>query len=431
MLAALVLAIALPRSLRQAAAAGPTVWQQISNSPTTNNLYAVTITSSTSGWAVGDLPPFASGSATILQFTGNQSKPWIVASGTSSLAPNPLHALAVDPATGNVWAVGEGGTTVHFVASTKTWSVVNDSATTDQLNGVAVVSDNDVWAVSGVIGPPDSGTIIHFDGTSWTSVQTVTGSALFGISMVSSTDGWIVGEAGTILRFNGSTWNTVTPPTGDDYEAVAIDASSSGTSTDGWIVGSSGALLHFNGTNWSSFTPSPTSNELLSVAMVSPSAGWAVGLAGVILQWDGTTWSSVSSPVTQQYPWAVGADSSGDAWIVGSDGTILQNVPAPTPTITNTPTITDTPTQTGTSTTTPTITDTPTVTDTATNTPTPTNTSTSTETPTVTATRTFVTPTRSPTSTRTATEVDGPTNTPTNHTQVFVPMIYRSAASGW
>jgi photosystem II stability/assembly factor-like uncharacterized protein len=167
------------------------------------------------------------------------------------------------------------------------------------------------------------------------------------------------GDRGDELAFQWGDLAHRHAPTSDDYEAVAIDATTNGSSTDGWIVGSNGALLRFGGTNWTQFTSTPpTTNDLLSVSMISPTAGWAVGTVGTIVQWDGTTWSLASSPVTAIYPWFVATDSAGDGWIVGNGGTILQNVLAPTVTSTNTPTSSPTTTATNTPTATPTATDT-------------------------------------------------------------------------
>ena len=71
-----------------------------------------------------------------------------------------------------------------------------------------MVSPSDVWAV-GV-----SGTILHYDGTSWNvygSPVTYAGSPvnLYSVFMVSSDEGWAVGITGTsgvIARYASGSW---------------------------------------------------------------------------------------------------------------------------------------------------------------------------------------------------------------------------------
>ena len=56
--------------------------------------------------------------------------------------------------------------------------------------------------------------------------------------MVSSTDGWAVGDSGIIIRWDGSNWENVTSPTTKHLFSVDMI-----NSTDGWAVGSDG--MHY------------------------------------------------------------------------------------------------------------------------------------------------------------------------------------------
>ena len=98
------------------------------------------------------------------------------------------------------------------------------------LNGVALVSQNDTWAVG------EGGDIYHWDGTDWSSVASPTTNTLNAVSLASATDGWAVGEHGTILHWNGAVWQTyAAAPAVDRLHAVAMLSA-----TDGWAVGDVG-----------------------------------------------------------------------------------------------------------------------------------------------------------------------------------------------
>jgi len=115
----------------------------------------------------------------------------------------------------------------------------------------------------------------------WTSPTTLN---LYDVFMVSASDGWAVGLGGTIIRWNGSSWSNVTSPTPYLLESVFMVSAS-----DGWAVGSGGTIIHWDGSSWSNVT-SPTTAALRSVFMVSASDGWAVGYGGTIIRWTGTVW---------------------------------------------------------------------------------------------------------------------------------------------
>lgn len=76
----------------------------------------------------------------------------------------------------------------------------------------------------------------------WTSPTTQT---LRSVSMVSTNDGWAVGDGGTIIRWNGTQWNTITGPTNENlYSMSMVNAS------DAWAVGSNGTIIRWNGAEW-------------------------------------------------------------------------------------------------------------------------------------------------------------------------------------
>ncbi|MFL5306708.1 MAG: hypothetical protein ACJ8F1_15940 [Polyangia bacterium] len=67
----------------------------------------------------------------------------------------------------------------------------------EQLNAVWAANANDVWAVG------DGGTALHFDGASWRRVPTGTGATLVGVWGGSPKSVWMLGEQGQLLHWEG------------------------------------------------------------------------------------------------------------------------------------------------------------------------------------------------------------------------------------
>ncbi len=169
----------------------------------------------------------------------------------------------------------------------------------------------------------------------------VAGNYLYGVTAISSTAAWAVGEYGpagggssTLTEhWDGSQWNLVPSPNPGTngnylYGVAAI------SSTDVWTVGVRDAVTlieHWDGTQWSVIpSPNPSSNVdyLYSISAVSSNDVWAVGYSSppsggtyiLIEHWDGSQWSVVASPSPGPYVnylYGVAAASNTDVWAVG------------------------------------------------------------------------------------------------------------------
>ncbi len=164
---------------------------------------------------------------------------------------------------------------------------------------------------------------------SWEKVSSpnVTGATsvsneLLGVAAVSENNVWAVGwsqdpqgppyvQRTLIQHFNGSTWNIVQSPNpSKDIQSVLYSVSGK-SANDVWAVGSSNngsaptrtLIEHWDGAQWTIVpSPSPDSqlNELRGVTALSAGNAWAVGYRGgtqnetpletLILHWDGTRW---------------------------------------------------------------------------------------------------------------------------------------------
>lgn len=212
------------------------------------------------------------------------------------------------------WAVGQGGTILHW--NGVAWETI-ESPTGSWLASVHMVDADDGWAVG------DGGVIIHWNGTAWSEVASPTSETLYGVYMINATDGWAVGgSAGgipseVILRWNGTVWSKVTSPTSNWLRSVFMV-----NSTDGWAVsGAYGTIIRWNGTVWKPVA-SPTSSGFNSVFMVNATDGWATCFNGQIVHWDGIAWSNFTKPTSYSLR-SVFMLNATEGWIVG-DSDILR-----------------------------------------------------------------------------------------------------------
>ena len=157
-------------------------------------------------------------------------------------------------------------------------------------------SDAWVVGVGGIFGgATDSTLILHWDGTAWTQVPSPSPSSisyneLHGVSAVSGSDAWAVGfynatEIGPIktliLHWNGTAWAKVKSPDPScphySYSYNELYGVSAVSGSDAWAVGDYGdcdfatgkaatLVAHWNGTAWVNASAIPTSTSVSSSA---------------------------------------------------------------------------------------------------------------------------------------------------------------------
>lgn len=347
LLASLVIVlVALPISLARAASG--TIWSIVpspnpSISPISNDaLFGVSAISDRDVWSAG---AFSSSSGNNINHTLVEhwnGKAWsIVPSPDSGTQGSQLLGIAA-LSDSNVWAVGNFSTSntslgnrtliEHFNGAS--WSVIpspNPSQEGDNLTAVTAIASNNVWAVGYFENNLESDIlplVEHFNGSVWSVVTAgvPTTGAIFvnGITAISSTDIWAVGESGNgptnfEMHWNGTKWSVATSATfpSNGQESLGDVAGASGK--DVWAVGSYspsfGAelqtlVVHWNGSTWSKVTTPNVDkffNLLFGVAVVRSNDVWAVGYAytpdglsfsTLTERWDGAKWTIVPSPTT-------------------------------------------------------------------------------------------------------------------------------------
>jgi hypothetical protein len=174
------------------------------------------------------------------------------------------------------WAVGDdknGELIIHWDGSS--WSRVGPygGIPNEKLHSVHCVSSSDCWAV----GDDKNGElIIHWDGSSWSRVGPYGGipnKKLYSVHCVSSNDCWAVGEknggAANINHWDGSSWSAVSAPSVPDEHLNGISMVSA---TEGYLVGDDGTLAVWDGSSWSAQT-SPSSKDLYAISVATGSSG--------------------------------------------------------------------------------------------------------------------------------------------------------------
>jgi hypothetical protein len=186
-----------------------------------------------------------------------------------------------------------------------TWQRVT-GVTGQSLYGIWGAAWNDVWAVGA------AGTILHYDGTSWTlKAQGLTTRTLFGVWGSASNDVWAVGQASSIFRYDGTSWRDVSPGFTPDGTFRATWGSAP---NDVWAVGEMVGAAHYDGRAW---TERGGSAFLYGMYGLAPDDIWAVGAGGMTLHYDGTAWSSAVHPSSSAYLYAVWGSGSHDFWASG------------------------------------------------------------------------------------------------------------------
>ena len=203
----------------------------------------------------------------------------------------------------NVYAVGDKGHIIHYNGSS--WSEI-ESETTESLEGIWGSSATDIFVVG------YRKTILHYDGSSWSTMMSDSSGGFLAVHGSSANNVYAVGYSGAIYHYDGSTWTEMTSNTSDYLYGVWANSTN-----DVFAVGSPGTIMHYNGSTWSAMT-SGTTNALYGIFGTSGNNVYAVGSSGTVIQYNGSSWSILSGfSGTLLGVWA---SSSSDIFISGSSG---------------------------------------------------------------------------------------------------------------
>jgi len=166
-----------------------------------------------------------------------------------------------------------------------------DSGTTETLREVLGFAEDDIFVVG------DSGTILHYDGTDWSSMASGTTADLKDIWGSASDDVFAVGAAGTILHYDGSGWSAMASSV-----SVQLNAVWGASGSDVFAGGADNTMLHYDGSQWAPM--SFTGSIYTRVDDIWGTDGSNVYVAGSLSykerlrHYNGSSWSPISSPGT-------------------------------------------------------------------------------------------------------------------------------------
>ncbi len=268
-----------------------------------NALRAVRLTSTTSGYAIGDVGT--------MFYTRNSGDTWY------SLMPSSLARIQAtsffDSSHG--WAVGQNGAIMRTADAGQTWE--HQAGGVSTWRAVHFVSATTGWLAG------DGGVIKRTtNGTTWTSQTSGTTQQLNGLWFTTANTGFAVGNNGTILRTtnSGGRWRTRTSGTTRSLNAVWF-----ANTTTGYAVGANGTIRKTTdgGTSWTTST-SGTTQTLLTVRGVSANVVWAAGSNGTLLKTTngGATWTALSPGVGTSAIRSLFFTDANTGWIGADFGTV-------------------------------------------------------------------------------------------------------------
>jgi hypothetical protein len=173
------------------------------------------------------------------------------------------------------------------------WQLVHDGLPGGLLS-VWGTSSRDVWAVGAAPLDGAAPTVLHFDGTSWSSEDTGSTGDLWWVFGFAAGPVYAGGTGGQILRYaNGSFERMQTPGTGNVFGIWGSSAN------DVWAVGgqpggANGAFAwRLSGDSWTEVPDFPSglasTDALWKVFGRGSDDVWMVGTGGKTLHWDGST----------------------------------------------------------------------------------------------------------------------------------------------
>lgn len=192
----------------------------------------------------------------------------------------------------DVYGVGTSGAILHYDGLS--WSHMQ-SNTTQNFHDVWGSSANNIYAVGETHGGSSGSIVMHYDGSSWTEQDIGSDSTLLAVWGLSANDIYIGGHNGRMYHYDGALWSLVN--TGSNRNVNGIW----GTATDNiFAVGARGTIRRFNGSYWYGMNVpfSATSFDLKGIWGTSSNNIYVVGgkyenssYHAIILHYDGTQWT--------------------------------------------------------------------------------------------------------------------------------------------
>ena len=187
------------------------------------------------------------------------------------------------------------------------------------LRGVWGSSARDVWAVGG--NGWGRGTILHWDGASWSPWDLPPSAGLRCVWGNSADDVWAGGDFGTLMHWDGTSWSTSNWHTQAD--GVAVTGLWGTGRNDVWAM-SWAEIRHWDGATWVlSKAISGTASPLFGIWGSASDDVWVVGALRTTWHWDGSAWSDLTERAHPEL-FGVWGRRRGELWAFASEGKLLR-----------------------------------------------------------------------------------------------------------
>lgn len=238
--------------------------------------------------------------------------------------------------------IEDGATGCSYDSSV--WQLYDFDGQVFDVDGGVLPNMFDVWGAdkTAIWAVGSDGTILFYNGESWTQQETPTDTQLTAIWGATATNVWACGYGGVVLHFDGTQWRDVSPPTElflEDVDAgvptgdaeIAVRRNLWGiwmrgddtTTTALYVVGDRGTILSYENELWS--RPSSSAEEDLSAVWgANANAVFAVGDFGTILQGSASAGFSKQQTGTSNALRGVWGRNGSDVYAVGVGGTVLR-----------------------------------------------------------------------------------------------------------
>ncbi|MDD5307517.1 MAG: hypothetical protein PHU25_09385 [Deltaproteobacteria bacterium] len=228
----------------------------------------------------------------------------------------------------DVWSGGPNGFLTHWDGEGWTDTQLDRPET---IYGVWGFAPDSIFAVGGLEnGCSDSprASVFRFDGGGWHSdFSTTDGGGPLRAAWGSSVGSLLAVGDGTMLRYDGWTWSGSDSFIGENLTGI-LGFSAFDVFVVGWhvslVIDAEGCavIFHYGEAGWEEQYHEPGGHLLSAVWVASPTAAFAVGRRGMIVGYDGEAWSEMDSGVANDLNavWGVAAD---DVFAVGNGSAIL------------------------------------------------------------------------------------------------------------
>lgn len=290
-----------------------------------------TVTDTRRGWAAMGTPEhenvralWGPGAGALYAATNVGVTRW---DGAQWSAQEPVRWRSLHDVTGfsasNVWAVGDNGVIVRYDGTTWTGEQFDGTSVAALPLGVFEAPPRrihlrGVWGSSPahVVAVGDSGTVLVWNGSAWTTRASGVGATLTDVWGSSASNFYATTADGRILRF-GATTVQVVPGVQAPGALLAVWGSSA---SNVYAVGEGGLVYRYDGASWSRIRL-PTRATLYTVWGSSASEVYVGGAADALYRWDGTKWTPEKRAGTSAQIFGIWGTGAG-IYAAGAGGTV-------------------------------------------------------------------------------------------------------------